>query len=175
MPGLAVFDCDDCVRELYEREEVVNNLVEVLGAGILRDDELDRAKLRNEVFRDPGKREKLSDLIHPLVRKECLEHGERAAKTAALRLVDIPLLFEGGLKYGPDISVVVATSPSTQRSRLKGRNPEFADDLVDAIIEAQLPILEKVNRADVSLWNEGPIKVLEEQISLLVTSLKLYE
>ena len=57
-------------------------------------------------------------------------------------------------------------------ARLASRDG-FDDDLAEAIVAAQLPILEKLPRADVVFWNEGPEEVLRRQISRFLQTLDL--
>ena len=45
--------------------------------------------------------------------------------------------------------------------------------LMEAMLNAQLPISEKVDRADVVFWNEGPEQVLRRQISRFVDTLDI--
>ena len=43
----------------------------------------------------------------------------------------------------------------TQKTRLAIRNG-FREDMIEAILAAQRPIMEKVAAADFVIWNEGP-------------------
>jgi transcription termination factor Rho len=73
------------------------------------------------------------------------------------------LFFEKGFDFGQNQVLVVASSRSTQIQRLRARGG-FDDALMDAILAAQLPVQEKMSRADVVFWNEGPPAVLRSQI-----------
>lgn len=166
VPGLFFFDADACVRRLLaEDEEVVEEVVSSFGE-VVRDPEggADRAALRAVVFGDERARKALEAVLHPRVREECLASARLARQTAApLFLAEIPLLFESDHDFGRDISVLVATSRATQVRRLKARNG-FEDALIDSILAAQMPMEEKIRKADVVLWNEGPQPVLKAQI-----------
>lgn len=54
----------------------------------------------------------------------------------------------------------------TQKTRLALRNG-FREDMIEAILAAQRPIMEKVAAADFVLWNEGPPDLLRQQIQRL--------
>lgn len=172
-PGAVVFDCDDSVRGLLGTGTVVARLEEEFGPGLRAGDgTLDRAALREVVFSDPEKRRRLEGILHPLVREECLELCGKVAKTAALFLADVPLLYEGGFDFGQEQSLVVAVSPETQVERLKRRDA-FGDELISSILRAQLPIMEKVRRAEAVFWNEGTPDFLRQQVATFLKSLKL--
>ncbi len=173
MPGLGFYDCDLGVKGLLGEKEVLEEISEKLGQSIiLENGELDRGRLRELVFEDSVRRQKLEGVLHPLVRKECLEKREECLTNSATTLfvADVPLLFEGGFDFGQELNLVVATSPATQRARLKSRS-HFDDSMISSILRAQLPIMEKVNLADVVFWNEGPPAILRRQLSRFLDTL----
>ncbi|MDB4508175.1 dephospho-CoA kinase [Akkermansiaceae bacterium] len=171
--GAEVFDADQVVRGFFEKREILDELSVLFGSCVLRSDgQLDREEMRSQIFSDVKQREKLESFLHPKVRKECLEkHKKWLIKSAStLFVADVPLLFEVELDFGQDMNLVVATSQSTQRSRLKKRN-HFDDEMISSILAAQLPILDKVNRADVVFWNEGPKILLFRQLEHFLDSI----
>jgi len=162
-----LFDCDDSVRKLLEADpRVAARVVELFGREVAAaDGGLDRARLRARVFADPASRRLLEGILHPRVREECLASRDLAVKEgAALFVADVPLLFENGFDFGQEQALLVAVSRATQIARLKARN-RFDDPLIESILAAQLPLDEKLARADVVFWNEGPLDVLRRQIS----------
>ena len=169
-PRCVLFDADQCVADLYQKPRVLEELSALLGENLLLPDlSLDRAKLRALLFGDPEVKRRVQDFIHPLVRKECLARKEDAAKLSATSsfIADVPLLFEGGFDFGQEANLVVAVSRETQVQRLIMRNG-FDEATVQAILEAQLPIETKQNRADVVFWNEGTLGLLQSQIQKFI-------
>jgi len=167
VPSVRLFDCDDSVRKLLEADpRVAARVVELFGREVAAaDGGLDRARLRARVFADPASRRLLEGILHPRVREECLASRDLAVKEgAALFVADVPLLFENGFDFGQEQALLVAVSRATQIARLKARN-RFDDPLIESILAAQLPLDEKLARADVVFWNEGPLDVLRRQIS----------
>ena len=166
LPSLVIFDCDTAVRRMLESvPEVTTLIAEAFGDEALDESgRIDRHFLRGRVFADEGARARLEEILHPRVRQECLDSLENAATSgAACFLADVPLFFEKGFDFGQNQVLVVACSRSTQIQRLKTRGG-FEDSLIDAILAAQLPVQEKISRADVVFWNEGPPCVLSSQI-----------
>jgi dephospho-CoA kinase len=166
MPSMGFFDCDDAVQGLLKSAAVLAELSEALGEAIVKaDGSLDRGRLRARVFGNTKNRRKVEGVLHPKVRKECLEKRQKYSTLAATTLfvADVPLLFESGFDFDQELNLVVATTVATQRSRLKARS-QFEDRMISSILEAQLPISEKIARGDVVFWNEGSSAILEKQL-----------
>lgn len=171
--GVQVFDCDESVKGLLEVAEVLDEISWALGCSvILPDGTLDRDGLRSLVFESAVRRKKLEAVLHPKVRKECLEKLDeyRRSRGTTLFVADVPLLFESGFHFGQELNLVVATSSATQRVRLKSRS-HFEDRMITSILQAQLPIMEKVARGDVVFWNEGMPSTLRRQLQRFLNSL----
>ena len=167
VPTMKFFDSDESVQNLLSLRPVLEEISVELGESVIRDDgSLNRAQLRELVFGNPVQREKLEGVLHPKVRKECLELREKCSKnpSTTLFVADVPLLFESGFDFDQELNLVVATSEATQRTRLKARS-HFEDRMITSILRAQLPIMEKVARGDVVFWNEGCLAQLERQLS----------
>ncbi|MFC5051005.1 dephospho-CoA kinase [Rubritalea spongiae] len=169
-PTVSVFCADASVARIYTDPAVLTELESIVGdSAVIKDGALNREWLRKRLFSNSGLKQEIQDLIHPLVRKdclECLEESRRSVSTSSF-IADVPLLFEGGFDFGQDANLVVAVSRETQVQRLIMRNG-FDDATVQAILAAQLPISQKEKCADVVLWNEGPIGVLETQIQRFI-------
>jgi len=173
MPSLVIFDCDAAVRNILGSDAaVMARVVEVFGGQAVGEDgRVDRNFLRDTVFADESARLELEAILHPRVRQECLDSLERAAKRGAeLFVADVPLFFEKGFDFGQSKVLVIASSRSTQVQRLKARSG-FDDSLIESILAAQLSVQEKISRADVVFWNEGPQSVLRAQVRRFVQAL----
>src|SRR5690606_3476809 len=71
--------------------------------------------------------------------------------------------YEKGFDFGQEQVLVVASSRASQIERLKARSG-FDESLIDSILAAQLPAEDKIRRADLVFWNEGPPSVLQAQV-----------
>ena len=165
--NIAMYDCDRGARKWMEDGETIREVELALEEELTtRDGGVNREKLRKLVFDNPELRRKLEGIIHPKLRKECLEKVAecRMNQRTTLFVADVPLLFENGFDLGQELQLVVATSEVTQRARLKTRS-RFDDRMISSILSAQLPIMEKVARADVVFWNEGKRSALKRQLS----------
>jgi transcription termination factor Rho len=166
LSSVVIFDSDAAVRRMLEQDEEVTAFVREAFGEMALDSKgrIDRHFLRGKVFADDAARLSLEQAIHPRVLKECLASLERARQNGAtLFVADIPLFFEKGFDFGQDQVIVVASSRETQIQRLKARSG-IDQAMIDSILAVQTATPEKIRRADVVFWNEGPPSVLKAQI-----------
>ena len=166
LPGLVIFDADDAVHRMLDSDRALAAQVAAeFGADALgADGKVKRGYLRERVFSDDLARARLEAMVHPRVREECLDSLKTAATRGAdLFVADVPLFFEKGFDFGQSQTLVVACSRFSQIQRLRRRSG-FDDSLIESILSSQLPVHEKISRADVVFWNEGPLAVLQSQV-----------
>ena len=121
------------------------------------DGELIRAKVAARVFADPEERRRLNALIHPQVAREMKARlSDLERQGTPLVLVEVPLLFEAGLEKAYDKVIVVDVDESDQRQRLGDRDHRGASEIA-GMLRAQLPLKDKVSRADFVVDNRGSL------------------
>jgi len=168
VPEAGFFDADVAARELADRDPEVRGAIEQeFGAVYLEGGGLNRKAVRAIVFADAGKKHALEQILHPRIRRQWSLEAERHRNSAKLFFADIPLLYETGGETLCDRVVVVACSPSVQLERLRARIGVDESE-AQQMIDAQMPLLEKVARADHVVWNNGGREELKEQARLLV-------
>ena len=143
------------------------------GPGIFAaDGTLDRARLGRLVFAEATARADLEALVHPPVREaiDAWFRRCRACTRAGFAVADIPLLFETGRAGAFDRVVVVACDPATQIQRVMARDRLPAAD-VRRRVAAQLPIAEKVARADAVVRTDGSFDETARQVDSLCRTL----
>ena len=167
LPNAAFFDADACVQELLTSADIVASISEEFGDSVLSSDgQLDRPRLREQVFDSAQQRAALENILHPVVRKRFEDERARlsASSVHCVLLADIPLLFESEYRFEHELSITLAATPETQIKRLADTRG-LSENLAKSIIAAQMPIEDKMARADVVFWNEGRLERLEQQIS----------
>ena len=128
--------------------------------------DLNRAALRAIVFADAAKKSALEQILHPRIRRQWSDAATISRKSGDLFLADIPLLYETGGETLCDRVVVVACARETQLQRLMARSSLKRTE-AEQIIDTQMPLTEKISRADHVVWNNGGRSVLMEQAKLL--------
>lgn len=128
------------------------------------DGSLDRRKLAAVVFADPDARKALEAIVHPEVRRAT--DAWFVALNAHIHpyaIADIPLLYEVGRDRDFDAVIVVACDPETQVRRVMERDGISESD-ARRRLAAQLPIDEKVRRADYVIRTEGSLEDTNREV-----------
>jgi dephospho-CoA kinase len=125
---------------------------------------LDRRKLGSVVFADPQARKDLEAIIHPQV-VEAIDRWFASLDSQAhpFAIADVPLLYEASRERDYDVVIVTACELPTQIRRVMAR-----DNITEAEarqrIAAQLPIEEKVRRADHVIRTDGLLASTNAQV-----------
>jgi dephospho-CoA kinase len=160
--GATVIDADELARAAVAPGSAgLRRIVERFGEEILREGELDRARLRALVFADPAERAALEAIVHPEVQR-LRRRAERAAveNGAAIVVHEIPLLFEVGLEPEFDVIVVVDSPEDVRVGRLVQRRG-ISEDEARRMVASQLPAEQKRMRATHVIRNVGTVADLE--------------
>jgi dephospho-CoA kinase len=125
---------------------------------------LDRRTLGALVFSDPIARSDLEAIIHPVVRQHMDDFfRSHESKGHPFAVADIPLLYETGRQGDFDVVVVTACEPDAQIRRVIARDG-LTDEEARRRVAAQLPIAEKVRRADFVIRTDGPVEDTNRQV-----------
>jgi dephospho-CoA kinase len=163
------FDADAAARDLADSDPEVRKLIQSeFGAEVYSGREgLNRERVRAIVFADADKKRALEQILHPRIRRQWSLEAEGHRNSTELFFADIPLLYETGGETLCDRVVVVACSPRIELERLMARTG-LGKTEAQQMIDSQMPLTEKMARADHVVWNNGGIEVLKEQARLLV-------
>jgi dephospho-CoA kinase len=166
--GARLFNADHAARELVDHDREVRQLLQAeFGPEILSaHGDLNRSALRAIVFADQGKKRALEQILHPRIRRQWATEAETSRKTGEIFLADIPLLYETKGETLCDRVVVVACSKEIQLQRLMARAHLAPNDAL-AMIASQMPLPEKISRADHVIWNNGSPSELGAQARVL--------
>ncbi|WP_017437240.1 dephospho-CoA kinase [Saccharococcus caldoxylosilyticus] len=164
--GIPVIDADQVARDVVKvGEEAYTQIVATFGQDILQaNGEIDRAKLGSIVFHNEQERKKLNAIVHPAVRRRMMAEKEEYVQSGAKTIVlDIPLLFESELTHLIDKVIVVYVDDEVQLERLMKRNG-FSKEEALARIRSQMPLREKVKKADAVINNNGTVEETKQQL-----------
>jgi len=131
---------------------------------------LDRRKLGAIVFADGAKRQQLEHIVHPAVRAETDAWYEHLDPAVPFAISDIPLLYETGRDRDFDKVIVVACEPETQLRRVIERD-RLTETEARQRINAQLPISEKVRRANYVIRTDGSFQDTDRQVQQVFAAL----
>ena len=124
------------------------------------------------MFADPEARSALEALIHPGVRRATDEwFATLDADRYSYAIADIPLLYEVGRDVDFDAVIVAACDPDTQVQRAMTRDG-VSEANARQRIAAQLPVAQKVSRADYVVRTDGTYEDTKRQVKALFERLR---
>lgn len=168
--GVAVLDSDQVAHELLAGDPAVAHAIRSrFGTGVFTDGQVDRRALGAVVFTEEQARKDLEAILHTRIRTRTDQWlaSQPASQPAA---VIIPLLYEVGRDRDFPIVVCVACSPEVQHQRLRQRG--WSDEEIRRRQTAQLPVEEKMKRAQVVIWNDGSKEAQTDQWKIVLPRLK---
>jgi dephospho-CoA kinase len=166
-PGAKFFDADRAAHDLVDLEEVKKELLEEFSFSVFSPGgDLNRPALRAIVFEDVAKRRALEQILHPRIREQWRIEADKHRKSLEFFFADIPLLYETSGETLCDRVVVVACSLDIQLGNLM-RKMSIERDVAEAMVKSQMPLEEKIERADHVVWNNGDKSALASQAAIV--------
>ncbi|MBA4390217.1 MAG: dephospho-CoA kinase [Syntrophus sp. (in: bacteria)] len=172
--GLAVVDLDGLAREAITLKEVQEDIINSLGKEFVKDGKVVVEKLRDLVFVEKEKLEKLESIVHPKILEGMWKEidGLKGKKVKTV-IIDGPLLYEKGLYKSLNKTIVVSAGMDKIKERLKERG--LSEEDMDRRISLQVPLKEKEKVADFVIFNNGTKEDLEREAEGLWKRIKEWE
>jgi len=171
--GAVTLGADEIVDELLNDRSVLASIRTSLGDGVFsKDGSLDRERVAVLIFSDKAKRDTLEEILHPLVFQRIEAFLEKLGKEEAedgVVIVEIPLLFEKSYAGRFQRNITVHTDENTALKRLEEKG--IAGDMAMTRLAAQMPIEEKIRKADFTINNNGAQEETEKQVRALYNRL----
>ena len=164
--GITIVDADIAARTVvakgsYGLQEIQAHFGEDI---LLKDGNLNRAKLREIIFSDLNEKKWLENLTHPLIREE-IQQGLANSKSPYTILVS-PLLVESGQKSFVNRVLVVDVPVELQIERTSQRDNNTPEQ-VQAIINAQADREARLSYANDVIINDQDLAHLNNEVKQL--------
>lgn len=161
--GAKVLDADAIVHDEQSRGTLgYSAIIQTFGTTILGEDkEIDRRKLADEVFGDPGKLAKLERILHPRVIARILE-ARKMLKDDDVLVVEAIKLLESGLRNVCDEIWVVIAPREEMLRRLEARGLPRAE--AEMRLRSQRTEEEFRSAADVVIENDADRERTKERV-----------
>lgn len=167
--GIPIVDADIVAREVVQAgQPALQAIAGLFGdAALLADGSLNRAWLRQTVFNDTARLQQLEAILHPRIR-EAIVRDMSAAMVAGSPyvVVDVPLLFEKHYDTLFDRVLVIDCLPAQQHERVSQRDGSTIE-LVESIMQRQIPRDERLFRADDIIENVGSLADFNNKVDTL--------
>jgi dephospho-CoA kinase len=164
--GVHWVDVDHVARWVVEPgKPALAAIAERFGTTVLAPDgSLDRAVMRELVFQEPAQRKWLEELLHPLIRKETVDHLARAESAYAIMVS--PLLVESG-QYRQVDRVLVVDVPEVLQLERAVRRDQSSETQIRAILNTQASREDRLRHADDVLVNDRDLNWLKQEVERL--------
>jgi dephospho-CoA kinase len=166
--GAATLSTDRVTHELLDDDQVRAALIERWGPQVARGEGVDRNRVGEIVFSDPGELAFLEGVLHPRVGVHVLDWRQNLGADVEVAVVEVPLLFEAAMEGAFDATVAVVAGDQIREARLRERGQPGLKGREGR----QLNQGEKERRADHVIRNEGSIEELESKVSELIDQIK---
>tara|TARA_B100000401_G_scaffold342522_1_gene240689 strand:- start:1411 stop:2007 length:597 start_codon:yes stop_codon:yes gene_type:complete len=161
--GVKVVDADIASRVVVEiGKPALSSIEGQFGSDVISDDgSLNRAKLREIIFKDDEAKSWLESLLHPLIGQHILD--EIASATSRYVILVSPLLFETTQFQMCNRTLLIDVPKDIQILRTAKRD-KVPESQVEKIIASQMDRDQKIGKADDVIVNDGEIGDLISKI-----------
>ena len=161
--GIDVIDADHVSKNILDDNESAKKLfLEQFGKKFIdKNNNVDRALLRDEIFKNEDKKEALESIIHPLVREEIFNFIENS--NSVYKIIMVPLIYETNSQDFYDKIVVVDCKEENQIIRASKRDNKTKNDIIN-IMKNQASSDERMSIADEVIKNDSSLDDLKKQV-----------
>ena len=164
--GVPVIDADKLARQMVAPgQPAYEEILRHFGPEVLSESgELDRRQLRERIFSDSAKRDRLEAIVHPRVYAQMKQQLDCLQTPYAI--IVVPLLIESGTRELVD-RVLVVDSPEELQIERTHRRDGTTRAAVQKILDAQLDRSARLSAADDVIENDASMGTLEKLVSKL--------
>lgn len=165
--GAGIVDMDDIAHQLTAPGGKAMDVIrrDFGSAYVSEDGSLDRARMRELVFQEPQAREKLENILHPMIRQEAWDQAMRLKKDYVIFV--IPLLTEQPVWQEMASRILVVDCPEAlQIQRVMARSG-MTQQQVESIMATQATRAARKMIADDVILNDNGVENLSVEVSRL--------
>lgn len=167
--GIPVIDADQVAHQvLATNKSVQAQLQATFGEAVVKNGQVDRPVLGQQVFGNPEALDQLNAITGPAILTAIKQQMQAA--DAPLVVLDVPLLYEQHYEQYCDGVAVVYVERKTQLQRLMARN-QLTVEQANARIDSQSDLAVKKARADFVIDNQGTPAMLRQRVLALLQQL----
>ena len=166
---IPIIEADPLAKDLTNHSpEIRQALVAEFGKDVYLDSgTLNKELLSQLVFSDAGTRERINQIIHPQVFKAIQDRvNQLKQENENLVGVEAALIYESRMERILNV-VIVVTAPIKKRIEWIKSRDGFSQEEIHKRINSQMPLEEKIKRADYVIENDSALSDLTEKVDVL--------
>ena len=149
--GIPVYIADDAGKKVMQQQEIIKAIQQKFGSDIVKENQLNRARLAEIVFNNPDRLKELNAIVHPAVRKDykkwLAEHTD-----APFLVYESAILFESGSYKDFDYVITITAPLEVRVSRVLQRDNTEREQVMKRI-NAQWTDDQRVSKSDFVIEN----------------------
>ena len=160
--GIDVIDADEVSKNiLIKNENAKKAVTERFGEKYIKNNQIDREALREDIFQDEAKRKNLESIIHPIVRDEI---GKFLVNSKSIyKIVMVPLIIETNSVEFYDKIIVVDCETNLQIERAASRDNQSKENIIN-IMKNQATREERLKIASFVIENNSNLDDLRNSV-----------
>ena len=161
--GIDVIDADDISRSILDDNHKARDLfLKNFGDKFLdNQNKINRQLLRNDIFKNPDKKDILESIIHPIVKEELSKFVEQSK--SIYKIIMVPLIYETNSKDFYNKIIVIDCDQEHQINRASVRDKKSKED-IENIIKNQATRDQRLSIADEIILNNTTLDDLKTQV-----------
>ena len=160
--GIDVIDADEVSKSiLVKNENAKKAFTDRFGEKYIKNNQIDREALREDIFQDEAKRKNLESIIHPIVRDEI---GQFLVNSKSIyKIVMVPLIIETNSVEFYDKIIVVDCETNLQIERASSRDNQNKENIIN-IMNNQATREERLKIASFVIENNSNLDDLRDAV-----------
>ena len=160
--GIDVIDADEVSKSiLVKNENAKKAFTDRFGQKYIKNNQIDREALREDIFQDEAKRKNLESIIHPIVRDEI---GQFLVNSKSIyKIVMVPLIIETNSVEFYDKIIVVDCETNLQIERASSRDNQSKENIIN-IMNNQATREERLKIASFVIENNSNLDDLRDAV-----------
>tara|TARA_B100001093_G_C26616828_1_gene922714 strand:- start:356 stop:949 length:594 start_codon:yes stop_codon:yes gene_type:complete len=160
--GIDVIDADEVSKNiLIKNENAKKAVTKRFGEKYIKNNQIDREALREDIFQDEAKRKNLESIIHPIVRHEI---GKFLVNSKSIyKIVMVPLIIETNSVEFYDKIIVVDCETNLQIERAASRDNQSKENIIN-IMKNQAKREERLKIASFVIENNSNLDDLRNSV-----------
>ena len=150
--GIPVYNADDVARKLMHSSPIKEGILNLFGKEAYSNDQLNRALIREAIFKDDTLRIKVNNIVHPAVGEHFTDWVKR--QNSAYILKEAAIIFEAGLTDQYDF-IITVVAEETERIKRVLKRPGLNTNQVLEIISKQWRDDKKIKLSDYVITNNN--------------------
>ena len=163
--GYPVFNADKEVGNIYKNDKSCYKKIKRIFPKLIKSKSLKKDELRSAIKENKKNLKKISDIVHPIVRKR-MHFFFKKNKRKKMVLLDIPLLVENKLYDKNFILIFVQSNKIEINKRLKKR-PFYNKKIINNLRKFQKPLSYKMKISNYVIKNNFKILNLKKKIKII--------